>query len=95
MLSAGKRKWVVLTQDSKIRYRSIQKRAVEQANVRMFVLVSKNLQGPQMAKAFSLSLSRMEKLARKQTGPFIAKVFRNGKVQMWEDFQFKERASDT
>ncbi len=81
----GKKKWVVLTKDIRIRY--LLKWAVEKAKVRVFILVAKDLRGDQMAKAFSLAIRRIERMARKHHAPFIAKVYRDGKILMWTDFK--------
>jgi hypothetical protein len=45
----GRRQWVVLTKDERIRYREIERTALMNAGVRAFVLTAKNLQGSEMA----------------------------------------------
>ena len=50
---AGAEGWVVLTKDSKIRYRSNEAEALFAAKVRAFVLVSRNLPGSEMANIFA------------------------------------------
>lgn len=80
----GQRGWVVLTKDERIRYRLTEKRAIAQAGVRAFFLVPKNLTGPQNGEVFVRALARITKFCVGNQPPFIAKVFRNGSVKMWE-----------
>ncbi len=80
----GQRGWVLLTKDEKIRYRAAQKRAIAQNLVRAFFLVPKNLTGPENGEVFVRALRRMERFSIGNRPPFIAKVFRNGTVKLWE-----------
>lgn len=77
---AGAEGWVVLTKDSRIRYRSNETTALIEARVRAFVLVSRNLPGPQMAEAFVKALPAMKRLCRRKAPPFIAHIHRNGDI---------------
>jgi len=76
---------VVFTEDSRIRYAHWQ--AIERARVRVFILMSRKLNGWQMADAFILAINKIEKMARKNRGPFIAKVYKDGRVLMWNNFK--------
>jgi predicted nuclease of predicted toxin-antitoxin system len=78
----GKRGWVVLTKDDRIRYRSAEFAAVIDAHVALFALASGNLNGEEMAQAFVAALPRMHRLLAKHRPPFIAKVTRSGEVSM-------------
>lgn len=80
----GRRGWVVLTKDDRIRYRMLEKQAIAQARVRAFFLAARNLTGPQNGAVFARALERMEKFCIGNQPPFIAKVFKNGTVKMWE-----------
>jgi len=77
---AGKEGWVVLTKDSKIRYRRSETEALFAAKVRAFVLVSSNLPGPKIANVFVAALPGIKRLCKKQQPPFIAHVYRSGEV---------------
>ncbi len=83
----GKRGWVVLTKDSGISKRNLEKIAVVQAKVKMFVLASKSLSGADMAEAFRKAALPMQEFARDNVAPFIAKVYRDGRVEAWKDHQ--------
>ena len=79
----GRKGWVVLTQDKMIRYRKRQSQALLSTDVRMFVLMGKNLTGPQLANLFLDTLPKVRRFLTKHKGPFIAKVYRNGLVAPW------------
>jgi hypothetical protein len=80
----GRRGWIVLSKDEKIRYRLTEKRAIAQAGVRAFFLVPKGLTGPENGRILARALNRMTRFSIGNQPPFIAKVFRNGTVKMWE-----------
>ncbi len=80
----GKREWIVLTKDAKIGRSSLEKIAVASARIRMFVLVSQNLSGEDMAKIFQKAIVAMQAFARNNPAPFIAKIYKDGKVTAWK-----------
>jgi hypothetical protein len=83
LTEAGKRGWVVLAKDTRIRYRAIETNALRSANVRAFVLTAGgDLSGSEMASIFVSALPRMKKLCRKTSPPFIARVTREGNVSL-------------
>ncbi len=80
----GKRGWVILTKDARIGKNQIERLSVADARVRMFVLVSQNLSGADMANIFVTAIPTMEKFISHNLAPFIAKVDRDGKVKAWK-----------
>jgi PIN like domain len=78
----GKRGWIVLTKDDRIRYRVTERTAIASAKVRAFVLTSTQLQGTEMAAAFTKALPRIKRVVASHTPPFIARVSRTGKVSL-------------
>ena len=40
-----------------------------------------------MADIFLKAISKMQEFVRKHPAPFIAKVYRDGRVEMWRDAQ--------
>jgi predicted nuclease of predicted toxin-antitoxin system len=78
----GRRGWVVLTRDRRIRYRSHERAALIQAGVRAFVLVAGNLSGREMAAVFVKALPAMRRFMVRHPPPFIAKVTRSGAVSL-------------
>ena len=83
----GNRKWVVLTKDLRIRYRTPERLAVKAANIAMFVLTARDCQGSEMADIFVKALPRITRFLKKNRPPFIAKVTRRGDVLMAVDLR--------
>ena len=69
----GKRGWVVLTKDDRIRYRPTERAAVISARVALFVLSSGNLNGEDMAQAFVAALPRMSRVLAKHRPRLLLK----------------------
>ena len=82
----GQKGWVLVTTDKRIRQRSLEKQAVQQHAVAMFCFTSNELNGFQMAEALTKALPRMQKIAYKQTRPFIATISVAGNVHVREPF---------
>jgi hypothetical protein len=80
LLEAGRRSWIVLTKDDRIRYRVTERTTIASAKVRAFVLTSTRLQGLEMAAAFIKALPRIRRFVAGNPAPFIARVSRTGKV---------------
>ena len=80
----GRRGWIVLTKDDRIRYRFLERRAIAEARVRSFFLVPRKLTGVQNGEIFAKALDRMLRFCVGNRPPFIAKVFRDGRVKLWE-----------
>jgi hypothetical protein len=72
---------VVLTKDTRIRRRELERRAIEDAGLRVFALSAGNLSGAEQAAAFVRALPRIRTLAR-QPGPFIARVTAAGATDL-------------
>ncbi len=76
--------WIIVTNDSKIGNRQLELLAVRNSKAKVFVLVSGQIKGEDMAKIFVEALEPMKKLVAQQPGPFIAKVYKNGTVRIWK-----------
>ncbi len=61
LAQVGQQGWIILTKDTRIRYRTIERNALMNARVRAFVLVSGNLSGQEMAKIFVKALPAIRK----------------------------------
>ncbi|MEO0348797.1 MAG: hypothetical protein AAF282_01965 [Cyanobacteria bacterium P01_A01_bin.15] len=83
----GKRGWIVLTKDSRIAKRTSERLAVANANIRMFVLASQNLPGPDMIEVFLKAFMKMQAFSREHPSPFIAKVYKSGEVSEWKNHE--------
>jgi predicted nuclease of predicted toxin-antitoxin system len=56
LAEAGRREWVVLTKDHRIRYRHVERLALMRGGVAAFILTSGDLQGDEMAQIFVKAL---------------------------------------
>lgn len=81
----GKRGWVVLTKDGRIRSRTLERQALLGAGVHAFILTTQDLKGCEMGEAFINALPRMKRLVERQEGAFIATVSRSGDVKLLAD----------
>ena len=78
----GKKGWLVLTKDKRVRYRRAEFEAVVQANVRLFVLTAGNVTAMEMGEIFVKALRRMVRLAGNHDAPFVARVTKGGSVSL-------------
>ncbi|MBG1267751.1 hypothetical protein [Nostoc sp. WHI] len=83
----GKRGWVVLTKDANIGKHTLERIAVARAQIKMFALASQSLSGSDMAAIFLKAIVSMQEFVREHPAPFLAKIYRDGKVSMWKDNQ--------
>ncbi len=85
LAEAGRRNWVVVTRDERIRYRVAEKEALRRGKVRAFVLAAQgNLRAEMLAEVLLKALTKIQITAGKQKAPFIAKVSRAGTVVLLE-----------
>jgi hypothetical protein len=78
----GRRGWIVLTKDTRIRYRVNEVTALRRAKVRAFVLTRGDLKGEEMGNIFVKALPAIRQLATSTAPPFIAHVSRDGSVRL-------------
>ena len=78
----GRNRWILLTKDSRIRYRRNEMQALLSSKMQSFVLVSSNLPGAEIAQIFVKVLPRMKRLCQRQRPPFIAHVHKDGTVAL-------------
>ena len=83
--AVGERNWIVVTRDERIRYRVAEKQAIRRAKVRAFVLAAQgNLRAEMLAEIFLKALGSIRAIVTKHRPPFIAKIWRDGKVGLLE-----------
>lgn len=78
----GKRGWLVLTKDQKIRYRQLEREALLNANLKVFCFMSGNVTFPEMASIVAQALPAILKTAQKFPPPFIAGIYKDGSVRI-------------
>ncbi|GBF82833.1 hypothetical protein [Aphanothece sacrum] len=83
----GQRGWVLLTKDANISKNQVERIAVAQAKIKMFVLASQQLSGQDMANIFLKEIVKMQEFVRKNNAPFIAKIYRDKGIEMWKNEQ--------
>ncbi|BAY70779.1 hypothetical protein ACN23B_25980 [Anabaena sp. FACHB-709] len=83
----GKRGWVVLTKDGKISNNRLERIAVARAQIKMFTFASQSLSGEEMAGILLQAIVPMKRFVSKHPAPFIAKIYRDGHLDMWKDAQ--------
>ncbi len=77
----GKRMWLFLTKDKRIRYSYAAQLVIKKAKVKMFYLSTRgDLLGIEMAEIFSKALPHIINFSSRNKPPFIAKITRDGKV---------------
>jgi hypothetical protein len=77
----GRRQWIAITRDARIRYSPLALSVLMQSRARLFVLVGK-LSTTEAAAAFLRWRDRISSMESEERGGFIAKVRRDG-VYMW------------
>lgn len=82
LIHAGKNEWVVLTKDRQIKSNQIEIAALISASTACFNLVSANMTGSEMAKAFLAAMHDMKRMLVKIDRPFVANVTRAGGVNL-------------
>jgi PIN like domain len=91
--AVGKRGWIALTHDRRIRYKPNERDAVMRHGVALLVIVGA-ASFPDLAHAFVSTLPRVESFLARHKPPFIAKVYRPtpdevshgataGRVELW------------
>ena len=90
----GKRGWIALTHDRRIRYKPNERDSVMRHRVALLVIIGKAPYG-ELARAFVATRPRIERFLASHEPPFIAKVYRPspretarradapGRVELW------------
>jgi predicted nuclease of predicted toxin-antitoxin system len=78
--AVGHQGWIVLTKDKAMQHSEIEKAAIRNARVKVFILVRSDLSGPKISSIFVRALPAIAKLARRYSPPYIAKVYRDASV---------------
>lgn len=85
LAEVGRRGWIVLTSDKRIRHRRAELGALIAADVVAFVLTSGNLTGAAAGRALVMAYPRMQKLVRDRASPFVASVGPSAAVKLLTD----------
>jgi hypothetical protein len=80
----GRRGWVAVTHDTRIRYKPNELDAVVRHRVRLLVIVGK-ASFPDLADSFVATRARIETFLSQAQAPFIAKVYRASPTELEQD----------
>jgi hypothetical protein len=69
----------VLTRDKRIRYRQLERLALQAAKVKAFVFTGGNVTSKDTGDILVKALPRMKNIARANPGPFVYHIGRTGK----------------
>lgn len=76
----GNRGWLILSRDLKIQYNEVEKQAIKDSGASFFAITAKTLSSAEMARIILKAMKRIVRFAEQHTPPFIAKVYRDGRV---------------
>ena len=82
--AVGRKGWVVVSKDDRIRLNEVERMALTEAGVAAFFLGRSDLTGAQMASAIVTALPAMRRALRRFDVPFIARISVGGDVSVFE-----------
>lgn len=80
----GRRGWLALTHDQRIRYNALEIQALLSSNVGSFVLTARVFSGQRITDCILKALPAMLAFAQSTPRPFIAKVYADSRVKALE-----------
>lgn len=80
LTGVGKKKWIVLSKDERIRHHPLELYALKTAKVGAFFLTSKGIAGDKMAEIFIKAMPNILNVCGANKPPFVFLVYRDGKV---------------
>lgn len=80
--AVGRKRWIALTHDKRIRYKPNELAAVMKYGVGLLVIIGK-APFPDLARSFVANAAAVERFVAVQMPPFIAKVYRSGEINLW------------
>jgi len=84
LATVGRKGWVVVSKDDRIRLNEVERMALAEAGVAAFFLGRSDLTGPQMAGALITALPAMKRALRRFHVPFVARISVDGDVSVFE-----------
>lgn len=80
----GQNGWFVLTKDANIGRHWLEVEAWQKAGVGLFVFVPKDMKGIEIAQIVVNALPHIYALIEANAPPFIAKIYRDSRVEKWK-----------
>lgn len=78
----GRRGWIVITRDLRIRYRMVEREAVLANDVRVISLTARRLSAEDLGRAFATAARAVERFVAATPGPFIATMSAGGDLRV-------------
>ena len=78
LTAAGRRGWVVVTQDKRIRFREVERVALRNAGVKAFIVTASRISGAEVGALLVKRLNGMVRMIDASSGPSVALVSREG-----------------
>ena len=78
----GKKRWVLLTIDVRLRYNPLEQKAILKHGIAAFVFTG-GATHDEKAAAFLKARGRIAGLLSRERPPFIAKIHNSGSVEVW------------
>lgn len=79
----GRQDWIVVSSDKAIKKNELERRAIMSSGVAAFFFTSAAITSQQQIDAFSKALPKVTRLVLGQTRPFIARISKDGDVELW------------
>jgi predicted nuclease of predicted toxin-antitoxin system len=79
LTEAGKNNWIVLTRDKRIRYRQLERLALQAAKVRAFVFTGGNVTAKDTGAILARAIDRIQRISNANPGPFIYHIGKSGR----------------
>lgn len=79
------RGWIVFTKDENIGRNELEIKSVAQNQTKLFVLVAGNIRRDEMVNIFQNAIARIGKIAQGNQAPFIAKIYKDGRIIIWKN----------
>jgi PIN like domain len=82
LITVGRKGWVILTKDERIRRNQIELAALLASGAPSFASTAGNITGEQLADSFLAAMPQIRRFLKRHQPPFIATVSRLGTVRM-------------
>lgn len=80
----GQRGWILLSKDLAIQKNTIEYHALLNAGIGAFFIRSREIPGHEIIACVVKALPKMSEIVRNQQKPFLAKIYKDGTVVLWE-----------
>jgi hypothetical protein len=85
LAEAGRRDWIVVTRDLRIRYREVERDAAFSNQVRIISLTARRLSADDLGRAFATHAVALRRFLVRMRGPFIATMSARGDIKIVSD----------